>query len=105
MGMNIQISASVLGHLNVPVGQGGGPNLLASNLMSIAYGQSPAARTLDRPAISTADYFHEQGLLFDAPYDLNTMGSWGAARVTATGFRYFWIIGPNHNSTYPWGLD
>jgi hypothetical protein len=51
------------------------------------------------PAISTADYYHENGLYGLRPYDL-TKSACGAvgARIAQTNGRYAWVIEQDHNS-------
>jgi hypothetical protein len=86
-------------------GQGGGSNLVYRNLRSSAFGDFPSYNTTDRPARSSADWLHMDGLLLCYPYDLTAMGTWGTNISTAKGFRYVWFIAPDHDSEYAWGLD
>lgn len=56
------------------------------------------------PAISTADAYHLDGLMWMRPYDLldSACGTAGAAIAAARG-RYFWPASPDHpSSTYGW---
>lgn len=114
--MGIQFSASANGTRNVdPTGFGGGQYLLEANLFSPPYasyvsGSNPALRTPDKPASSTADYYHVDGLTDFQPYDLRTMGSWGAGIETAEGYRYVWIVNQDHPANGSgeeggWGYD
>jgi hypothetical protein len=102
MGINIRLSASANGTRNL--GQGGGQFLLFSNAFSPVDGRPVSDRTLDKPASSTADYYHMDGLYDFAPYDLNAMGTWGQTIATAKGYRYVWIIGCDHPGG-GWGYD
>jgi hypothetical protein len=97
MPVNLRWSASANGTRNL--GQGGGQFLLFSNAFSPVDGRSVTDRTLNKPASSTADYYHMDGLYDFAPYDLNAMGSWGQTIATAKGYRYVWIITCDHPGT------
>lgn len=103
--MNIQFSASALGNRNT--GQGGGANLLLANAFSPTYGAPSSQRTLDRPAASTADYYHLSGGPYWArPFDLEAMGTWGQSIAASKGFRYVWFLGPDHpDSNFGYGRD
>jgi len=82
--------------------------LVETNFFSPAFGAPASSRTTDRPATSMSDYYHNGGALTfgGAPYDLDAMGSWGAARKAAKGYRYIWFIAPNHYSyVFTWGFD
>ncbi len=51
----------------------------------------------ESPAVSTADYYHTHACEYLAPYDLDAMGSPGAAVKAANGNnRYVWFISPEH---------
>jgi hypothetical protein len=54
-----------------------------------------------QPAVSTADYYHLDGLYWMRPYDLMTMGPQGQAIAAQKG-RYFWITSPDHAGGTPW---
>lgn len=89
-------------------GQGGGPNLFERNIFSPEMGAPASLRTTDKPATSMSDYYFVGGALTfgGRPYDLDTMGSWGAAIKASKGYRYFFIIAPNHYSfNWTWGFD
>src|SRR6185437_10191069 len=97
MGINLRLSASANGTLNIPAtGQGGGANLIFSNAFSPVSGQAPAARTIDKPASSTADYFHTDGLADFRAWDLLNWGSPGAAIAAAKGYRYVVFLSCDH---------
>lgn len=95
--MGINLTASANGTRNS--GLGGGQYLLESNVFSPVYGAAVSTRTSAKPASSTADYYHLDGLHSFAPYDLNAMGSWGQDIATAKGYRYVWFIGCDHPAT------
>lgn len=100
MGINLRLSASPNGTRNVQSGgQGGGAFLTMANAMSQAYGQPVSSRTFDRPAASTADYYHMDGLCDVRPWDLLAMGSEGAAIASAKGFRYVWLFSSDHGGS------
>lgn len=103
MGNNLRLSSSASGTKNI--GQGGGANLRMANVFAPAYSQSISARTVAKPAKSTADYYHADGLSGLRPYDLNAMGSWGQAIATAKGYRYVWLFAANHIENNYWGCD
>jgi hypothetical protein len=111
MPISIQFSASALGTKTLPVstGQGGGANLAAANLFSPVDGAPVSSRTMTRPASSTADYYHTDGLSDFRPWDLTAWGSHGAAIATAKGYRYVWLIAFDHYSgtgaDSGWGYD
>jgi hypothetical protein len=77
-------------------GQGGGPYMLIGNAFSPPLAAPITQRTLEKPASSTADYYHMDGLYGFAPYDLNAMGTWGQTIATAKGYRYMWTIASDH---------
>ncbi len=59
------------------------------------------------PAVSTADYYHLDGLYWFRPYDLSAMGTSGQTIAAARG-RYFWVATPDHpSSNFSWadGMD
>ncbi len=59
------------------------------------------------PAVSTADFYHVDGLYWLRPYDLLTFGTTGAT-IAAANARYVWLVSPDHpNSNYSWndGID
>ena len=91
-------------------GFGGGANLIFANAFSPADGQAESTRTVDKPASSTADYYHMDGLTDFRPWDLLNWGSPGAAIASAKGFRYLWLISADHPCTGSgaeggWGND
>lgn len=47
------------------------------------------------PAVSTADYYHMDGMYGFRPYDLLTMGDEGASIAAERG-RYIWLVSPDH---------
>jgi len=111
MGMNLRLSASANGTFNTPAtGQGGGTNLIFSNAFSPVSGQAPSARTIAKPAASTADYFHTDGLADFRAWDLLNWGSPGAAIAAAKGYRYVVFLSCDHPANGSgteggWGYD
>jgi len=79
---------------------GGGPNLIQRSLFSTSTPTLPYASWYTpgngSPAISTADYYLMDGIYWPRPYDLDTMGSEGAAIKSREGMRYVWMMGPDH---------
>lgn len=64
---------------------------------------------LGNPAVSTADYYHLNGLAWMRPYDLTAAacGSAGAT-IAATNGRYLWVTAPDHpggNYNFNGGYD
>lgn len=55
------------------------------------------------PAVSTADYYHTEGVYWLRPYDLldTACGSAGSTAAAANG-RYVWFMSPDHSEGYPW---
>lgn len=103
MGINLRLSSSASGTRNVIVNMGGGANLVqrslfATNTPSLPYSQwyKPGAGS---PAVSTSDYHNISGLYWTRPYDLDTMGAEGATIKAREGFRYVWMMGPDHGSS------
>lgn len=87
---------------------GGGPNARQQNIFGVATSVSPTnyynPPGNGGPAISTADYYHSDGLYWFRPYDLldSACGSAGAALAASRG-RYIWMIGPDHpNNPFSW---
>jgi hypothetical protein len=77
--------------------QGGGPFARQLNLFAPPYGSPVAWRNPTRPAVSTADYYHLDGLHWFRPYDLqNEFGQTGKAIAAATGYRYVCFLSPDH---------
>lgn len=109
--MNLKMSSSTRGIRNRSTsGQGGGAFLISANILSPADGQPVSARTLDRPASSTADALHMDGLSDFRPWDLRQWGSHGAAIEANKGYRYVWFFSCDHGGTGTgaeggWGLD
>lgn len=58
---------------------------------------------LGNPAVSTADYYHQDGIYWMRPYDL-TAANCGAtgASIAASRGRYVWISSVDHPSNYTW---
>jgi hypothetical protein len=57
------------------------------------------------PAISTASFYNSAGMYNTRPYDLDTMGSTGAAvKASNGGKRYAWVFSADHpsNNAYSW---
>lgn len=110
MPVRARLWASPSGTKNVAQsGFGGGQYLLEANLFSGPYssytsGSSLATRSPSWPAASTADYYHTDGLTDPSPYDLLSMGSWGANIAATEGYRYVWFIADDHGSLGP-GVD
>lgn len=73
-------------------------NLILERAFSPVAGRGApvSARTNDRPAESTSDYYHTDGLYSLCAYDLNAMGTWGQTIATTVGYRYVWIIAGDH---------
>lgn len=111
MGMNLRLSSSASGTRNVAAtGFGGGQYLIYANAFSPADGQAVSTRTIDRPASSTADHYHLDGLTDTRAWDLLNWGSPGAAIASAKGYRYVWFMSFDHASTGSgaeggWGYD
>lgn len=93
-----------------PHGQGntgGGANLKVFNIFGVAPTVQPSSYYtpgIGNPAVSTADYYHMDGLQWMRPYDLTdaACGSAGSTIAAANG-RYFWIASPDHPSdTFGW---
>lgn len=99
MGMNPRLWASANGTRNINQGQGGGAYLIYSNAFSPASGQAVSTRTVTKPASSTADYYHMDGLTDFRVWDLTAWGSPGSAIATAKGYRYIVFISCDHPST------
>ncbi len=79
--------------------QGGGSNLLVSNVFGVPNSVDPTdyyTPGIATQAVSTADWYHIDGIYSGwRPYDLNTMGTDGATISAAKG-RYFWSMTPDH---------
>jgi hypothetical protein len=93
-------------------GQGGGPFARQLNLHAPAYESPATSRDLSRPAVSTADYYHLDGVHWFRPYDLqNAFGTLGQTIAAATGYRYICILSPDHadesvgRGQRGWGYD
>ena len=93
--MSIRFSASANGTRNT--GQGGGQYLVYANAFSPADGRPASERTMDRPAASTADNYHIDGITDFRPWDLRQWGSEGAAIESANGYRYMWPLSCDHS--------
>lgn len=93
-----------------PVNMGGGPNMLerslfSSNTPNLSPSQwyTPGSGS---PAISTSDYYLMSGMTWSRPYDLDTMGSDGAAVKAANGGnRYVWVMMTDHSGNWPGSVD
>lgn len=110
--MGIQFSASANGTRNTgPVNMGGGANLIQRSLFStdtpsLSYSSwyNPGTGS---PAVSTADYYHMNGIWRARPYDLDTMGADGATIKAREGKRFVWMMCGDHPTgvTYQGGSD
>lgn len=104
MGINLRLASSPNGTKNLgPINMGGGPNLIKRSLFSENTPNLPYASWYvpgsGSPAISTADYYHINGLYWSRPYDLDTMGAEGAAiKARENGMRYVWMLASDHPS-------
>lgn len=101
MGINLRLSSSPGGTRNTgPINMGGGSNMLERSLFSSTTPSLPYSQWYvpgnGSPAISTSDYYLINGLSWVVPYDLDTMGSEGAAIKAREGFRYVWMVGADH---------
>ena len=97
MGMNLRLSASANGTRNLSF------NPLVVATETDVFGMSRGTPTNylvpgnGNPAISTSNYYHTAGLYNFRPYDLDTMGSEGAAVKAANGGRrYVWVCTADH---------
>lgn len=98
MPIPLRLTSSAFGTLNTGQGQGGGAFLMTANMLSPPSNAAVSTRTLQRPAVSTADYYHVDGITDFAPWDLLAWGSPGAAIAAAKGFRYLWVFNNDHGS-------
>lgn len=104
MGINLRLSSSASGTRNLgPVNMGGGPNLVerslfASNTPSLPYSQWYVPGN-GSPALSTSDYYLTNGIYWQRPYDLDTMGSDGATIKAREGKRYVWFVMTDHGES------
>lgn len=91
-----------------PVGFGGGPNLRVQGVFSSPTTVQPSQYYVPgtgRPAVSTAQYYHTQGLFWFKPVDLTaTACGTAGANIAAKYGRYAWVLTPDHNNVllYPW---
>lgn len=94
-----------------PVNMGGGSNLIERSLFStnspnLSYSQMYATPSNGSPDISTSNYYHLGGMIWSRPYDLDTMGSEGAAVKAANGGnRFVWLLWVDHSSNFPGTSD
>lgn len=93
-----------------PINMGGGPNLIQRSLFSTSTPTLPYSSWYTpgngSPAISTADYYSMAGLILSRPYDLDTMGSEGAAiKAREGGKRYVWLMWTDHLGNWPGSCD
>jgi hypothetical protein len=93
-------------------GQGGGPYARQLNIFAPPFDSPEACRTLTRPAVGTADYYHLDGVHWYGPYDLQKeFGEAGKAIALATGHRYVCFLSPDHadpsagRGLRGWGAD
>ena len=105
MGINRRLSSTG------PVNMGGGANLIQRSLFSTS---TPALSHsqyynpgVGSPAVSTADYYHMNGIWRARPYDLDEMGSEGATIKAREGKRFVWMMFGDHPTgiTYQGGGD
>jgi hypothetical protein len=101
MGMNLKLSSSPNGTRNIgPINMGGGANLIQRSLFSTSTPTLPYSQYYNpgvgSPAVSTADYYHMNGIWRSKPYDLDTMGSEGATIKAREGMRYVWMMCGDH---------
>src|SRR4051812_3063696 len=104
MGHNLRMFGSPNGTKNIgPVNMGGGPNLVERSLFSSNSPTLPFASWSTpgngSPALSTSDYYLTNGIYWPLPYDLDTMGSEGAAIKAREGKRYVWLIMTDHGES------
>lgn len=95
--MNIQFSASALGTKNLI--QGGGQfarELAIFSPQPVVSPENYYTPGVGGPAVSTSDYYHQNGLYWLRPYDLLAMGAEGAAVASREGKRYVWICSADH---------
>lgn len=95
MGINRRLSSSAGG----TTGYGGGSNLLEEGVFSPSPRIDPSLYYVPgtgNPAVSTADYYLQNGLYPLEPFDLRTSGAEGAAVEAREGFRYLFVLGPDH---------
>lgn len=97
MGINIRLSSEQ--NFSGESGLGGGQYLIYQNAFSPADGEAASTRTVDRPASSTADFYHMDGLTDVRPWDLLEWGSEGAAIASTKGYRYLWLISGDHGGS------
>lgn len=105
-------SASPNGTRNTgPVNMGGGANLIQRSLFSTSTPTLPYSSWYNTgtgsPAVSTADYYHMNGIWRARPYDLDDMGSDGATIKAREGKRFVWMMCGDHPTgiTYQGGSD
>ena len=110
MPINLKFTSSSNGTRNTgPINMGGGANmvarsLFASNAPTLPYSQWYVPGN-GSPALSTSDYYLMGGFYWSKPYDLDTMGSDGATIKAREGYRYVWVIGPDHGGDFAGGAD
>jgi len=82
---------------------GGGANLIQRSLFATSAPTLPYSSWYTpgsgSPAISTADYYLMNGVYWSRPFDLDTMGSEGAAIKAREGMRYVWMMCGDHPAT------
>lgn len=96
MGINRRLSSSA------NIGHGGGTNLRQENVFGLTGSawQDTASYYVPgtgNPAVSTDDYYHQNGVWGMCPYDLLEFGATGASIAAANG-RYVWIVAPDHGN-------
>lgn len=89
---------------STPSAQGGGANLRLANVFGSPASVQPSSYYVPgtgSPAVSTADYYHSNGLYGWRPYDLTATdcGSSGATIAAANG-RYIWFGSVDHPTEF-----
>ncbi|WP_316176206.1 hypothetical protein [Bradyrhizobium sp. SZCCHNRI1073] len=111
MPVSIRWSASANGTRNTgPLNMGGGANLLERSLFSTSTPTLPYSQWYTpgngSPAVSTSDYYLMQGMAWSRPYDLDAMGSEGAAIKAANwNLRYVWVMWADHSGQFTGSVD
>lgn len=95
------MTSSPAGTMNIgPINMGGGPNLIQRSLFASAAPTLPYSSWYTpgagSPAVSTSDYYWMNGIYWSRPFDLDTMGTEGAAIKAREGMRYVWMMGCDH---------
>src|SRR5215510_3682162 len=77
---------------------GGGPHTRQLDVFSPQPAVDPSLYYVPgtgAPAVSTSDYYHQNGLYWWRPYDLTGMGPEGRAVAAREGKRYVWLASPD----------